>query len=222
MPGHPSWAPVRIPLGAQKYKPKGLLPVRLMPTSTFGSDAMAPSPMAESSAADAAAVLAGLVVAETVDAECASALAPFAPLIGSWDLDVTYFLPDGTTREVPGEWHFSWALDGRALADVWITPSRAARSTYGEGEWGMTLRFWDAEAGILRSTWHGPQHAVVLPFRGRFREGGIVLEGEFTAGKMTRWVFSDLTANSFSWHAEEEEDGALTVVQRFAARRSGR
>ena len=27
-------------------------------------------------------------------------------LVGSWDLDVTRFLPDGTTRRCPGEWHF--------------------------------------------------------------------------------------------------------------------
>ncbi len=124
--------------------------------------------MNESITAEAAEVLGGLVAVGAVRAEYASALAPFAPLIGSWDLDVTYYSPDGTTREVPGEWHFSWALDGRALADVWITPSREARSAHGDGEWGMTLRFWDAEAGIPRSTWHGPKYVAALPFRDRF------------------------------------------------------
>jgi len=35
--------------------------------------------------------------------------------------------PDGSVEVGDGEWHFGWALDGRALADVWISPSRAAR-----------------------------------------------------------------------------------------------
>jgi hypothetical protein len=32
---------------------------------------------------------------------------------------------DGVVEVSDGEWHFGWALDGRALADVWLSPSRA-------------------------------------------------------------------------------------------------
>lgn len=28
-------------------------------------------------------------------------------LVGSWDLDVSAFMPDGSIRKRPGEWHFS-------------------------------------------------------------------------------------------------------------------
>jgi hypothetical protein len=53
-------------------------------------------------------------------------LGVFQPLIGSWSLIVDDFEADGTVGRREGEWHFGWALDGRALVDVWICPSRAA------------------------------------------------------------------------------------------------
>ncbi|WP_204280043.1 hypothetical protein, partial [Raoultella ornithinolytica] len=40
-------------------------------------------------------------------------------LIGSWDLEVSAFMPDGSVRKRPGEWHFGWVLEGRAIQDVW-------------------------------------------------------------------------------------------------------
>jgi hypothetical protein len=32
----------------------------------------------------------------------------YGRFIGSWELDVTEFRDDGTTRRRPGEWHFGW------------------------------------------------------------------------------------------------------------------
>ena len=86
--------------------------------------------------------LAHVLVATQPHPEVEPDLAPFRPLIGSWDLIVTWHNEDGTQRSVKGEWHFGWALDGRAVADVWITPSRTVRAAGGEsGEWGLSLRF---------------------------------------------------------------------------------
>ena len=47
-------------------------------------------------------------------------------LVGSWDLEVTRFLADGTRRRRSGEWHFGWVLEGRAIQDVWVVPRRGA------------------------------------------------------------------------------------------------
>jgi hypothetical protein len=89
----------------------------------------------------AAGVLAGLMVSDEPRPEFADAFEPFAPLIGSWDLDVSWYDNHGEmTRQTKGEWHFAWALDGRAVADIWITPSRAQRAIDGDGEWGLTIR----------------------------------------------------------------------------------
>jgi len=94
--------------------------------------------------AAAARVLADLMVSDGPRPEYAEAFQPFAPLIGSWDLDVAWYDDHGAvTRRTKGEWHFAWALDGRAVADIWITPSRAARPTDGDGEWGLSIRIHD-------------------------------------------------------------------------------
>ncbi|UOY00716.1 hypothetical protein [Blastococcus sp. PRF04-17] len=152
--------------------------------------------------------------------ELAERLGIFAPLIGSWDLRVEDVAPDGAVEVSDGEWHFGWALDGRALADVWLSPSRAARAA-GErdGEWGLSLRFWDEQLGAYRSTWHGPLRGWVIPFSARPAHGGLELAGE-RDGVRLRWIFSDVTPTSFRWRAEEAEPGAeFRVRQRFSATR---
>jgi hypothetical protein len=151
--------------------------------------------------------------------ELASRMAVFEPLIGSWSLVVDNVGPDGTVRTTDGEWHFGWALDGRALADVWISPARASRAG-NDGEWGLSLRFYDPKIGAFRSTWHGPGRGWVIPFTGKPTADGFALEGE-ADGTRFRWVFSELTAETFSWRAEETPAGAVEPVvrQRFRARR---
>jgi len=41
-------------------------------------------------------------------------------LVGSWEIDVTEFGQDGSRQVRPGEWHFGWVLEGRAIQDVWM------------------------------------------------------------------------------------------------------
>jgi hypothetical protein len=153
--------------------------------------------------------------------ELAEPLGLFAPLIGSWSLVVENFAEDGSVQVTDGEWHFGWALDGRAVTDVWISPSRERRSAEGlDGEWGMTLRFFDPAIGAFRSTWHGPARGWVIPFIGRPTEDGLMLEGELD-GVVRRWIFTDITADGFKWRAEETPAGAKEpfVRQRFTALR---
>jgi len=42
----------------------------------------------------------------------------YGRFIGSWDLDVRQFSDDGRERRRAGEWHFGWALEGRAVQDI--------------------------------------------------------------------------------------------------------
>jgi hypothetical protein len=152
--------------------------------------------------------------------ELADRLGVFAPLIGSWDLVVEDVEPDGTVAVSDGEWHFGWALDGRALADVWLSPSRTARAAGArDGEWGLSLRFWDERLGAYRSTWHGPLRGWVIPFTARPTPDGLALEGTRDRTSL-RWIFSDVTGTGFRWRAEEAEDGTtFRVRQRFTATR---
>jgi hypothetical protein len=163
--------------------------------------------------------LAGVFTAPAPRPELADRLAVFAPLVGSWDLRVTDVAPDGAETERDGEWHFGWALDGRALADVWISPSRAARAAGApDGEWGLSLRFWDEALGRYRSTWHGPARGWVIPFTATPSPDGLVLAGE-RDGTGVRWVFSEVTAEAFRWRAEEDDGAGYRVRQRFVAAR---
>jgi hypothetical protein len=169
----------------------------------------------------AADMLAGLMVSEAPRPEFVEAFQLFAPLIGSWDLDVRWYDEDGTvTRETKGEWHFAWALDGRAVADIWITPSRAQRATDGDGEWGLTIRLHDPELSAFRSTWLGPKNAVVMTFIGHPGENSITLEAREPKAAKTRWIFTEISETGFHWRNEDEDDdGHVIVRQRFVAAR---
>jgi hypothetical protein len=116
---------------------------------------------------------------------------------------------------------FAWALGGRAIQDVWIAPSRAERANGRDGEWGTTLRFYDETIDAWRSTWIGPHNRVVMPFLGRAVEDEIILEGSFEEGVRTRWIFSEVTADSFSWRAVDSNDDGATwnLLQEMKARR---
>jgi len=148
----------------------------------------------------------------------------FAPLIGSWDLDIIYYAPDGgVQRAVRGEWHFAWALEGRAVADVWITPPRSERKAVDppSGEYGLTLRFFDPAIDAWRSTWHGPVHGIVWPFIGRARGSDFVLERVDAEGALMHWTFSNISHERFDWRAEVSHDDGSTwrLEQQMRAQR---
>jgi hypothetical protein len=157
-------------------------------------------------------------------AEIAAKLQLFGQFVGSWDVEVIFHKPDGTRQSVQGEWHFGWVLDGRAIQDVWITPKRSLRAGAEEagGEYGATLRFYDPKIDAWRSTWIGPARGFVLPFIARQIDDEIVLEGDFEPDASRKWIFSDITADSFHWRAIESTDHWITyrmVQEMFATRR---
>ncbi|WP_041289268.1 hypothetical protein [Kribbella flavida] len=169
--------------------------------------------------ADPRTMLADLFVADGPRPEFAEPFQVFAPLIGSWDLDVRWYDEAGAVvRQTEGEWHFGWALDGRAVADIWITPSRARRPVDGDGEWGLSIRLYDPELGGFRSTWMGPKHAFVMTFIGRSGEDWITLEAREPTAHRTRWMFTGITPTGFHWRNEDESaDGTITLRQTFTA-----
>jgi hypothetical protein len=110
---------------------------------------------------------ADVFLAEGPDPAVADKLQLFGQFVGSWDVAVTNHRPDGSSETIPAEWHFAWALGGRAIQDVWIAPSRAERVSGRDGEWGATLRFYDDSIDAWRSTWIGPRNRIVMPFLAR-------------------------------------------------------
>jgi hypothetical protein len=155
--------------------------------------------------------------------ELAAKLQLFGQFVGGWDVEITNYKPDGSREVVQEEWHFGWVLEGRAIQDVWIAPKRSLRaeSKGMSGEYGATLRFYDPKIDAWRSTWIGPPKGYVLPFVARQIGDEIVLEGNFESGKSRKWIFSEITTDTFKWRAIESDDGWATEqkVQEMSARR---
>ena len=69
----------------------------------------------------------------------------FGQFVGDWDADwIGYQADTSISQTGKGEIHFGWVLDGRAIQDVWIFPSRhEQRRGLPVEEWGSTLRFFE-------------------------------------------------------------------------------
>ena len=149
----------------------------------------------------------------------------YGRFVGSWDLDVRQFSEDGTELRRAGEWHFGWALEGRAIQDVWIVPPRGERR-HGDAaanfnSYGTTLRVYDPDIDAWRIQWTDPVTRNFLQMIGRAEGRDIVQLGTRPDGQLARWSFRDITADSFLWRGEVSADAGATwrVITEFTARR---
>src|SRR4029078_6927583 len=135
-------------------------------------------------------------------------------LIGSGELDVTRFLADGTRRRRPGEWHFGWVLEGRAIQDVWVVPPRGVgRQGDAAGNvnvYGTTLRVYDPRIDAWQIQWTDPVTQSYLSMIGRSEGRDIVQLGKSPDGNSIRWSFRDIARDSFVWRGEVSADAGAT------------
>lgn len=168
---------------------------------------------------------AGSLVAVAPDSALARTLAPFAQLVGSWDVRVAYYAADRPPETLPGEWHFAWVLGGRAVQDVFRVPAPPGTGVAGWRGLGTTIRVWDQELGAWRSTWISALNGSVTEFIGRQAAGELQLEPrEPPDDERFRWVFFDVRPGSFRWRAESSvDDGSTWRVEQemWATRREG-
>jgi hypothetical protein len=148
----------------------------------------------------------------------ADALMLFGRLVGAWDFDWACYGADGDQQTLTdaGEWIFGWVLEGRAVQDVWIIPSRERRGVAGApaGEYGTTLRWYDPRLDAWLVTWNGPINRARRMFIGREVGGEIVQEGQTEEGYPLRWIFSELEERSFHWSSLYSTDGEQTWLLR--------
>lgn len=146
-------------------------------------------------------------------------------LIGSWELECLHYA--GASIPAPGisgEIHFAWVLEGRAVQDVWIMPRRAERSaglTQANNMYGTTLRVWDASIQAYRISWKNSVSGHREEQIGRRNGDEIVQLGARQDGTLTRWRFTEITADSFHWLGEAlQPDGTTWRLEgEFRARR---
>jgi len=146
-------------------------------------------------------------------------------LIGSWELEVITYGVDVRDRHIKGEVHFSWVLEGRVVQDVWIMPRRQDRSPQLEktlNMYGTTIRVWDAALQAWRVTWMNPVTGWRDELIGRRVGNKIVQIGTHPDGTPIRWIFSEITPDSFRWIGEvlEADSTSWKIQGEFRARRA--
>jgi hypothetical protein len=140
-------------------------------------------------------------------------LEQFGRLAGLWTTRITYHPADGSPDlHVTGAWEFGYALDGRAVIDVWQVPGRdclggVARAA--DQECGLCVRIWDPRLQLWRFTFHGTARGDLIHMYAREIGDEIVME-RADGGDLVRWVFSDVRPESFRWRSERSNDGGAS------------
>jgi hypothetical protein len=166
----------------------------------------------------------GMLAAGARSPEIPEALDCYGWLAGSWRLDVRNYWGDVRALGLQAEAHFGWVLEGRAVQDVWVLPVRDPRT--GEIDRsrqtrGTTLRVWDAALQAWRVTWISPLTGARVDLVGRWSGKDIVQVGTFANGTPIRWIFSEITPDSFRWTGETlQADGQTWKLEgEFLAKR---
>ena len=136
-------------------------------------------------------------------------LALFGQFVGDWDIvENRHRKNDGTWAKSRGRLYWRWILEGRAVQDVWTS----VEDTGKEIPWGTTIRFYDPKIDAWQSTWISPRQSLVRTFIGRKVGDEIVLESTNSKEKPLRWIFSEITPDSFKWRGETSYDGGKTFL----------
>jgi hypothetical protein len=147
-------------------------------------------------------------------------------LIGSWNVRVIDSMEDGSRKESRGEWHFARVLEGRAIQDVFIVPTRELRSAATPktgNRYGTSVRYYEPDKNVWHITWINPVRAVENHLIGRKVENEIIQQ-MVGSEQRERWNFVDITPNSFRWIGEESTDEGKTwqlSTEFFCQRREG-
>ncbi|MEU1289806.1 hypothetical protein [Kitasatospora sp. NPDC005856] len=148
----------------------------------------------------------------------------FGRLSGLWATRITHHRADGSPpHRISGRWEFGYALEGRAVLDVWQWPAPEdlpAAGRAADQECGLCVRIWDPRLHLWRFTFHGTARGDVVHMYARQIGDDIVME-RATGGDLVRWTFADITADTFHWRNERSPDGGHTwrLDQEVDARR---
>lgn len=145
----------------------------------------------------------------------------FGQFAGDWDCEVDLRLPDGSMIHGKCEWHFGWALQGRAIQDVWIAHYDASKPGAPTEGYGTTIRWYDPKADLWHAIWISARDNTTHRFVARKTGDEIVLSSDDNPEHPYRWIFFEITPQSFRWRSEGSPDGGKTwmVGQEMRAKR---
>ena len=149
----------------------------------------------------------------------------FGQFVGEWDFEWIDNHNTDKERHVKGEWIFSWTLEGTAIQDVFICPSRDVRliNPQADSEYGTTIRIYNPKKQAWDIFYGCRGEATIL--MATKEENTIVLTCLNTGNEeiKMKWVFSDITKISFHWRNEMSSDYGSTwnvCGELFAIRRT--
>lgn len=138
----------------------------------------------------------------------------YAPLLGDWRFD--YSEPDG--RRLKGEWFFRRILEGTAIEDIFICPSRDTKALcpQPDGEYGVAVRMYNQAKRCYDRTYVCAKYTKRLEVRKE--QGKIICTVQDDPTE--KWVFLDVTETAFHWqNLRVLKDGTWRVnCEVFAAR----
>lgn len=149
----------------------------------------------------------------------------YGQFVGAWDGTLTRYGANGERGDSSTEVHFGWALEGRAIQDVWIVPSRVDRPP-GEADrmYGTTLRVYDPRHDNWEITFIDPVRQSYDRMVGRQVGPDIIQEYRSATGPICQWCFFEIEASSFHWVSRESTDERKTwrLTAEFYLRRRAR
>lgn len=143
----------------------------------------------------------------------------YGQFVGEWDFEWVDNLGTPGERHVKGEWIFAWVLEGTAVQDVFICPSRKARikDYQPDAAYATTVRMYNPNTEAWDILYTELGGATLLEGR---REGNKIVQTEVSEKKI-KWVFSEMTDTSFHWQriVQRSDNSWETEAELYAVRR---
>lgn len=143
----------------------------------------------------------------------------YGQFVGEWDFEWIDTLGTSGERHVKGEWIFAWVLEGTAIQDVFICPSRKARikDYQPDAAYATTVRMYNPNTEAWDILYTELGGATLLEGR---REGDKIVQTEVSEQKI-KWVFSEITDTSFHWQriVQRSDNSWETEAELYAVRR---
>ena len=120
-------------------------------------------------------------------------------------------------RRLQGEWYFRRALDGMAMEDLFICPSRDTReeNPQPDGEYGAAVRMYSSERRCYDMTYICSKGTTRL----EVRKEGDVIACTVLEKPSNQWRFVKVTEDTFHWQNVTKQAEGLQVNCEVFARR---
>lgn len=127
----------------------------------------------------------------------------FGQFIGKWNFDLKIFDSKGNVTDLKGNWVFERILNGQAIQDVWMVPSKDSKEKESNYfEYGTSIRSYDLKTRKWKVTWIGPILNQYFVFDVEQINNEIHLKLINHENLKMRWIFYDIKEKTFQWKSE--------------------